>query len=85
MIASHWVLPFGLFLAAALTRAGGETMPVSLTEDQTGYILVNQYVVVRVAKHSGDLISMKYRGLELLGAGSGHPYFCTFAVALRHK
>ena len=31
-------------------------------------------MTAQVAKRSGDLISLKYKNLELLEAGSGHPY-----------
>lgn len=48
--------------------------PVSLTQDASSFTLSNGYVSARVARRSGDLISLKYHGTETLGAGSGHPY-----------
>ena len=46
-------------------------MPVTVTDNGREYTLANAYVSARVSKRSGDLISVKYRGLELLKA-SGH-------------
>jgi rhamnogalacturonan endolyase len=40
--------------------------PVSVTEDATTYTLSNGVITALVSKHSGDLISMKYKGAEML-------------------
>jgi rhamnogalacturonan endolyase len=47
---------------------------VTVTEDASAYTLANGIVTARVHKRSGDLLSLKYRDLELMGGGSGHPY-----------
>src|SRR4051794_13975204 len=47
---------------------------VTLAEDASAYTLANGIVTARVHKRSGDLLSLKYQDLELLGGGSGHPY-----------
>ncbi len=47
---------------------------VTLSENETDYTLANAFVTARIAKRSGDLVSLKYKGLELLTAGSGHAY-----------
>ena len=47
---------------------------VSLVEVQSSYTLANGIISAKVSKSSGDLISLKYNGLELLEAGSGHAY-----------
>ncbi|HET7624265.1 MAG TPA: polysaccharide lyase family protein [Verrucomicrobiae bacterium] len=51
-----------------------QASPVVLTETETNYTLANGIVTARISKHSGDLVSLRYHNLELLGAGSGHPY-----------
>src|SRR5688572_33188203 len=40
---------------------------VTLTEDAALYTLDNGIVTARIAKASGDLVSLRYRGLEMLG------------------
>jgi rhamnogalacturonan endolyase len=57
-----------LCLAAAANGAG-----VTLSDDATGYTLANGVLTARVNKRSGDLVSLTYKGLELMGAVSGHP------------
>jgi rhamnogalacturonan endolyase len=44
---------------------------VTVVEDRSSFTLANGILAARVSKRSGDLVSLKYRGLELLGA-SGH-------------
>jgi rhamnogalacturonan endolyase len=60
-----------LLISINLRAADG---PVSLSEDQNSFTLANGLVTARVAKHSGDLISLRYDGRELLTAGSGHAF-----------
>src|SRR5438874_3578152 len=48
--------------------------PVTVVEDATSYTLANGHVRAVVSKRSGDLVSLKYQELELLGNASGHPY-----------
>src|SRR5467141_4700135 len=48
--------------------------PATVVEDQSSYTLANGIVTALISKASGDLISLKYKGLELLAAGSGHAY-----------
>jgi rhamnogalacturonan endolyase len=38
---------------------------VSISEDTDRYILDNGIVIARVAKASGDLVSFRYKGVEL--------------------
>ncbi len=45
--------------------------PVTVVEDEANFTLANGSVTARVSKRSGDLVSLKYKDLELLGA-SGH-------------
>ncbi len=51
----------------------GAEKPVTISEDDSSFTLENGLVTAQVAKRSGDLISLKYKGLELMEAGSGHP------------
>ena len=44
--------------------------PVGLNEDENAYTLTNQFVAARVSKRSGDLTSLKYKGLEMLDSRS---------------
>jgi rhamnogalacturonan endolyase len=68
------------FIAAAvifgvpISSARSAEPPVTLAEDESGYTLANGIVTAKVSKRSGDLISLKYKGLELLSGGSGHAY-----------
>jgi len=58
-----------LLLSALLQAAAAP--PVTISENAGAYILDNGIVTARVAKNSGDLLSLKYKNLELLAAGGG--------------
>jgi rhamnogalacturonan endolyase len=65
-------------VALAATAAGGDEKgpkpaPVTVADDGATFTLANAHVTAKVSKRSGDLVSLKYKDLELLGA-SGHPY-----------
>jgi rhamnogalacturonan endolyase len=60
-----------LFLATSLP---GAEPPVAISESDSSFTLDNGLVTARVAKRSGDLISLKYKNLELLAGGSGHAF-----------
>ena len=47
---------------------------VALFDDANNYTLSNRVLVAKVAKRSGDLVSLRYQGIETLAGGSGHPY-----------
>ncbi len=64
-IKSFW-LCVALALLAVDSFGQRATAPVGLREDENSYTLTNQFVSVRVSKRSGDLTSLKYKGLELL-------------------
>ncbi len=60
---------FLLCVCAGLLRplsAANQAVPVTVTEDAELYTLDNGIVTARVAKASGDLVSLKYRDLEML-------------------
>src|SRR5687767_1531959 len=44
---------------------------VSISEDSDLYILDNGIVTARVAKSSGDLVSLRYKGIETLATING--------------
>jgi rhamnogalacturonan endolyase len=46
---------------------------VTLTDDNATYTLANEHITAKVSKRSGDLMSLRYKDLELMGGGSGHP------------
>lgn len=46
--------------------------PVTLTRDAQAYTLSNGIVTARIARRTGDLTSLVYRGTETLDAASGH-------------
>jgi rhamnogalacturonan endolyase len=48
--------------------------PVTLTGDDNTYTLANGIVTAKIDKRSADVVSFQYKGLELLGSGSGHPF-----------
>ena len=50
--------------SAAQSKSG--TRAVTLTEDGSAYTLANGIVTARIDKKSGDLLSMKYKGTEML-------------------
>lgn len=60
------LLPLAFVLFAGASRLAAAA-PVTLQEDADTYTLDNGVVAVMVAKASGDLVSYRYRGLELLG------------------
>src|SRR2546423_1043623 len=63
----------GNLAAAARQSSKRADPPVTITEDAANFMLANSIVTARVSKRSGDLVSLRYKDLELLGAGSGHP------------
>jgi rhamnogalacturonan endolyase len=62
------------FSLAGTAYAQEATQPVALTEDAGSYTLDNGLVSAKVSKRSGDLLSLRYQGLELLAGGSGHSF-----------
>jgi len=65
------VLGAGLLAQPALAARAVAAPPVGVAEDDFSFTLTNGVVMARVAKRTGDLTSLKYRGLELLDADSG--------------
>src|SRR5882672_7763956 len=44
---------------------------VTVSEDENSFSLDNGIITARVSKHSGDLVSLEYKSLQMLDAGSG--------------
>ena len=67
MVLLLWLLP------QALTAADN----VTVVEDELGYTLSNGIISARVSKSSGDLVSLRYHGLEMLDQRSsrGNAYW----------
>jgi rhamnogalacturonan endolyase len=57
--------------AGWISTARAADAPVTLTDDGGGYVLGNGIVSARVEKQTGDLVSLRYKDMELLGAGPG--------------
>ncbi|HEX2862194.1 MAG TPA: polysaccharide lyase family protein [Lacunisphaera sp.] len=55
-----------LLLTAGAAAGFAKVPPVTLTEDAETYTLDNGIVTARVAKASGDLVSLRYKELEML-------------------
>src|SRR2546421_4406597 len=68
-------LAITLVTAALLAaRAPAADTPVTVADDGPTFTLANGIVTAKVAKRSGDLVSLKFKNLELLTGGSGHAY-----------
>jgi hypothetical protein len=74
MMSHHRCVAAALAAACAFTAARAAEAPVTVAEDQATFTLANGVVAAKVSKRSGDLVSLTYQGLELLGGGSGHAY-----------
>lgn len=61
-----------LVAIASLTVRAQSDPPVTLTVTGTNYILTNGYVTASISKTTGDMVSLKYHGLETMGYVSGH-------------
>jgi len=61
-------------LSTGISSGAAPAPLVTLAEDDAGFTLANGIVTARVSKRSGDLVSLQYQNLEMLGGGSGHPY-----------
>ena len=55
-----------LFAASCSSSLSGADQDVLLTEDSDTYVLSNGIVTARIAKASGDLVSLRYKELEML-------------------
>src|SRR6185369_722437 len=70
-----------IIFCLSLVAIGGSTTAqkssagvVTLTEDESTYVLSNSIVTAIINKRSGDLVSLKYKDLEMVGGVSGHAH-----------
>lgn len=68
----HFQFGVLVLLAMPLIAWAQGDAPVTLSVDNGSYRLANSYVTALVSQRSGDLTSLKYNGLELMGYVSGH-------------
>jgi rhamnogalacturonan endolyase len=61
-----------LLLSIAAFAKTPQDPPVTVTDAGTNYILANGYVTASISKTTGDMVSLKYQGLETMGYVSGH-------------
>jgi rhamnogalacturonan endolyase len=67
------VAAIGWLAAQTGALAQGEASPaVSVAEEATELLLTNGTIAARVSKRSGDLVSLKFNGEEMLESRSGH-------------
>lgn len=64
----------GLACSLSVVRAQSITadVPVTIKDTGTNYILNNAYLTASISKSTGDLVSLRYHDLELMGYVSGH-------------
>jgi rhamnogalacturonan endolyase len=67
------IILVGVALGATVPKVLAADPPVTITEDQSSYTLANGHLTAKVSKVTGDLTSLRHKGLELMGFGSGHP------------
>jgi len=61
-----------LNLARPLALAAESASPVTVAEDANSFTLSNGIVTARILKNSGDIRSLKYKGVEIFTDRSGH-------------
>jgi rhamnogalacturonan endolyase len=64
-------IPFLLLILAAVPSFAADT-GVTIAQDAQTCTLANSQLTARIAKRSGDLISLRFDGVEMLGSESGH-------------
>src|SRR5438093_1309134 len=64
--------PLGALATPAWAQDESNAAAVTVEEDQSSFTLSNGIVTARVSKRSGDLTSLRYKGLETLTDKSGH-------------
>jgi rhamnogalacturonan endolyase len=74
---ANWGKAFGVVGVLALLlggggRALGQDAPVTVTDDGRSFILSNGYLTATINKNTGDMTSLKVRGIETQGYVSGH-------------
>ncbi|MHB8888572.1 MAG: polysaccharide lyase family protein [Acidobacteriaceae bacterium] len=68
---SFTILPSALAQPSS-TSTTAEDAPVTVKDNGATFTLSNGYLTATISKTSGDLVSLKYHGLETMGFVSGH-------------
>jgi rhamnogalacturonan endolyase len=63
------------FLVWGVVCAALAQQPVRVDKQSDSYILQNAYLRAEISKVSGDLVSLKYNGLEMMSGGRDHGYW----------
>lgn len=64
--------PAAVALAILLPAVLQAATAVTVSQDNDAFTLDNGIVTASISKRSGDLLSLEYKKLEMLDAGSGH-------------
>src|SRR5205085_1655975 len=64
------LLAFSIVLLSAMNGAA-QDKAVTLAEDQSAYTLSNGIVAARIDKKSGDLLSLRFKDMEMLATITG--------------
>ena len=77
-----WAMPWAAagWLLLTLTCTSGATLRaqstshagVTVKDEGAAYVVSNAYVTATISKVTGDMVSLKYKGLETMGYVSGH-------------
>jgi rhamnogalacturonan endolyase len=68
-----WASIAAIVLTGAMASAQqGDVAPVTVKDNGATWTMQNAYVTATISKTTGDLTSLKYRGLETMGYVSGH-------------
>ena len=57
---------------AALRAQSARDAAVTVKDEGSAYVVSNAYVTATISKVTGDMVSLKYKGLETMGYVSGH-------------
>jgi len=61
-----------LAMAMAVGSAAGQGPAVTVKDAGSAWVMSNAYVTATISKTTGDMVSLKYKGLETMGYVSGH-------------
>ncbi len=70
-----------LLFAIPVMAPAATNSAVTVVEDENSFTLANGIVTAEVAKYSGNLIALKFRGLEMLDAGNRQPAYWSHNAA----
>jgi rhamnogalacturonan endolyase len=60
-------------MPAAKAQDEPDTQNVSVSEDESSFMMSNGIVTAKVSRRNGDLTSLQFKGMEMLEFRSGHP------------